>query len=402
MTMEIKIAGLDYRSASVDVREKFTFTESERRELLREIAPYVQEAVLISTCNRTKLAVVSEEEPSELLHRACGCGSFFSLRGEAAVARIFEIAAGLHSQIPLEDQILGQMKEALTASREEKACGPLLGQLFQRAITAGKEVRTKYKALPHECSAAAAACTAAAEFFSQAPAAKDIAGSTDGSPAAPLRGVSALVVGSGEMGMLAAQLLRYRGASVRMTQRRCRKDGAQPPSGVTLIPYDTRYEAMRECALVICATASPHFVLTTKEFGDDGVRRMMIDLAVPRDIEPAFMRRPSVTLVDMDGLGRSALAEGFLREIKKSVAAHTARFHEWRQIHECMPYIEDVCAFAERELANELGCADAEEFSRVRAASRSMMNKLLFSLKERVDIDMAKECYCALAKAVQR
>ncbi|MCD7876311.1 MAG: hypothetical protein LUB57_03000 [Cloacibacillus porcorum] len=67
-----------------------------------------------------------------------------------------------------------------------------------------------------------------------------------------------------------------------------------------------------------------------------------------------------------------------------------------------MPYIEDVCAFAERELANELGCADAEEFSRVRAASRSMMNKLLFSLKERVDIDMAKECYCALAKAAQR
>ena len=160
MTMEIKIAGLDYRSASVDIREKFTFTESERRALLRGIAPHVREAVLISTCNRTELAVVSEEEPSELLHRARGCGSFFSLRGEAAVARVFEIAAGLHSQIPLEDQILGQMKEALAASREEKACGALLGQLFQRAVTAGKEVRTKFKALPHECSAAAAACAA--------------------------------------------------------------------------------------------------------------------------------------------------------------------------------------------------------------------------------------------------
>ncbi len=81
---------------------------------------------------------------------------------------------------------------------------------------------------------------------------------------------------------------------------------------------------------------------------------------------------------------------------------HTRRFHEWRQIHECMPYIEDVCSFAERELAHELGCADAEEYSRVKAATRSMMNKLLFSLKERVDIDMAKECYCALAKAAQR
>lgn len=392
MTMEIKIAGLDYRSASVDIREKFTFTESERRALLRGIAPHVREAVLISTCNRTELAVVSEEEPSELLHRVRGCGSFFSLRGEAAVARVFEIAAGLHSQIPLEDQILGQMKEALAASREEKACGALLGQLFQRAVTAGKEVRTKFKALPHECSAAAAACAAADEFFGER-------GSFSGGP---LRGVPALIVGSGEMGMLAARLLRDRGASVRMTQRRRRKDGAQPPSGVTLIPYESRYEAMRECRLVICATASPHFVLTTKEFADDGVRRLMIDLAVPRDIDPAFIKRPSATLVDMDGLGHEALPADFMREIKKSVAEHTRRFHEWRQIHECMPYIEDVCSFAERELAHELGCADAEEYSRVKAATRSMMNKLLFSLKERVDIDMAKECYCALAKAAQR
>lgn len=384
MATEIKIAGLDYRSASVDIREKFTFTESERRALLREVAPYAQEAVLISTCNRTELAVVSEEEPAELLHRARGCGNFFSLRGEAAVARIFEIAAGLHSQIPLEDQILGQMKDALSASREEKTCGALLGQLFQRAVTAGKEIRTKYKALPHECSAAAAACTAAAEGLKS------------------LHGVPALVVGSGEMGMIAAQLLRDRGAVVRMTRRRCRKDGAQPPSGVELIPYDKRYEALRECRLVICATASPHFVLTAKEFPDDGISRMMIDLAVPRDIEPAFMKRPSVTLVDMDGLGRGVLPADFLREIKKSVAEHTRRFHEWRQVHECMPYIEDVCSFAERELASELGCESDEEYSRVKAASRSMMNKLLFSLKERVDIDMAKECYCALAKAAQR
>ena len=104
----------------------------------------------------------------------------------------------------------------------------------------------------------------------------------------------------------------------------------------------------------------------------------------------------------MDGLGHEALPADFMREIKKSVAEHTRRFHEWRQIHECMPYIEDVCSFAERELAHELGCADAEEYSRVKAATRSMMNKLLFSLKERVDIDMAKECYCALAKAAQR
>lgn len=384
MTTEIKIAGLDYKSATVDIREKFTFTEKERRALLHNIASHVKEAVLLSTCNRTELAVVSDEDPADILHGARGCGNFFSLRGEAAVARIFEIAAGLHSQIPLEDQILSQMKDALKASREEKASGPMLDQLFQRAVTAGKEIRTKYKALPHECSAAAAACTAAAENLGS------------------LRDIHALVIGSGEMGMLAAQMLMQCGALVRMTRRRVRKDGALPPSGVEVISYYDRYKAMADSRLVISATASPHLVLLTKDFPDDGKPRMMIDLAVPRDIEPAFAERSSVTLMDMDGLGCSTLPENFLRDIRKKVAKHVAQFNEWREIHECMPYIEDVCEFAERELVRQLGSTDDEENSRVRAASRSMMNKLLFSLKERVDIDMAKECYCALAKAAQR
>ncbi|MEG1602185.1 MAG: hypothetical protein RR340_01070 [Cloacibacillus sp.] len=382
--MEIKIAGLDHKSAALDVRGKFTFTQSERACFLREAAECAQEAVLITTCNRTELVVLSGEEPQEMLHRARGCGKFFTCRGAEAVRRVFEIAAGLHSQIPLEDQILGQMKEALAASRAEKACGPVLAQLFQRAISAGKEIRTKYKELPHESSAAEAACGAAQEFFGT------------------LRGIGALIVGSGEMGMLSAQLLRDRGALVRMTQRRRRKDGALPPSGVELVSYDDRYSVMSQSSLVVCATASPHFVLSPSEFPDDGKRRMLVDLAVPRDIEPAFAKRPSVTLVDMDGLGQSALSDDFMKEIRGLLAEQIKGFEEWRQIHECMPYIEDVCAFAERELAGELGCAQCGESDKVRAASRKMMNKLLFTLKERVDIDMAKECYHALAKAAQR
>lgn len=382
--MEIKIAGLDYRIAPLDVRAKFAFTETARREFLHEISPFAQEAVLISTCNRTELATFGDCEPAELLHRSRGCGSFFTLKGEAAVRRIFEIAAGLHSQIPLEDQILSQMKEALTASDEEKCCGPVLNQLFRRAVTAGKEIRTSYKEMPHESSAASAAITAAVEYFGS------------------LKGLRALIVGSGEMGMLAAQLLRTKGAEVLMTQRRVRKDGALPPSGVKVIPFDERYSAMKESRLVVCATASPHLVLETEQFPDDGMPRLLIDLAVPRDIEQAFARRASVTLTDMDGLGQQPLPDSFLREIERKLEESTLGFARWRQVRECMPYIEDVCAFAERELTQELGCAEGEEYSRVSEASRRMMNKLLFTLKERVDIDMAKECYCALAKAAQK
>ncbi|MCR5335836.1 MAG: hypothetical protein K6E42_04710 [Synergistes sp.] len=384
MSLEFKLAGLDYRSATVAVRERFSFTESGRRELLRSIAPYVEEAVLISTCNRTELVALCEEDPADLLRRARGCGDFFSLSGEAVVERVFDIAAGLHSQIPLEDQILGQMKDALSEARQEKVCGAVLGQLFQHAVAAGKEIRAKFKTIPHETSAAAVACSEAASFFGS------------------LREVRTLVVGSGEMGMTAAGLLAEKGASVRMTQRRIRKDGALPPAGVTLIPYSSRYDAMKESALVICATASPHFVLNADDFADDGRSRLMIDLAVPRDIDPSFSDRPSVTLVDMDGLGCSALPDGFPAEVRKYLDADIRRFHEWLDMRECMPYIEDVCAFTERELAHELGCESDEETQRVKEASRAVMGKLLFSLKKGVDMDMAKTCYLALAKAVRQ
>ena len=107
MSGKIRLAGLDHSSAPVEVREKFSLSESARRELLRRISPYVEEAVLISTCNRTELAAVCEDDPADLLRRFCGEGDFFSLSGEAVVERIFEVAAGLHSRIPLEDQILG-------------------------------------------------------------------------------------------------------------------------------------------------------------------------------------------------------------------------------------------------------------------------------------------------------
>ena len=168
-----------------------------------------------------------------------------------------------------------------------------------------------------------------------------------------------------------------------------------------MIAYDARYEALRKCSLVICATASPHCVLAAEDFSDDGAKRLMIDLAVPRDIDPAFAERPSVTLVDMDGLGCKALPEGFMREIRKSLEANIKRFHEWLDVHECVPYIENICSFAEREMVEGLGCESEEERLRVKEASRAMMNKLLFSMKKGVDMDMAKECYRALSKGVR-
>lgn len=380
--MRLMAAGLDQRDSALETRERFAFTASAAEDFMREMRERGVESILLSTCNRTELFVFADEDPRDILREARGEADFFFFEGADAVRHVFEVAAGLRSQIPVEDQILGQMKNALTSARAVGSCGPTLSRLFQGAITAGKDIRTEFKKHPHETSVAQRAVRKAGEALGG------------------LEGARALVVGSGEIGMLCASLLAERGASVTMTRRRCRKDGAKPPRGVEIISYDDRYEAVKSSDVIIGATASPHYVLLAKDLEAPARPLVIADLAVPRDIEPAIGNFPNVTLYDMDSLGCDALPAGLRAAIEGIMNEHIARFYEWHHIHECMPMIEEIRSFAEREMAAELS-GSACDSDAVREASRNMINKLLFSLKEKVDMDMAKNCYSALAKAAR-
>ena len=185
-----------------------------------------------------------------------------------------------------------------------------------------------------------------------------------------------------------------------MTLHRRRKDGMKPPKGVRLISYDDRYEAAKSSRVIVGATASPHYVLLAKDYEAPAGGAVIADLAVPRDIEPAIGNFPNVTLYDMDSLGCDALPADLRAAIERIMDEHISRFYEWHHIHECMPMIEEIRSFAEREMAAELS-GSAYDCDAVREASRNMINKLLFSLKEKVDMDMAKNCYSALAKAAK-
>ncbi len=380
--MRLMAAGLDQRESALETRERFAFTASAAGDFMRSMSERGIEAILLSTCNRTELFVFADEDPRELLREARGGADFFFFEGAEAVRHVFEIAAGLRSQIPVEDQILGQMKNALASARAEKSCGPTLSRLFQGAISAGKDIRTEVKKRPHESSVAQRAVRRARETLGG------------------LSGRRALVIGSGEIGMLCSSMLASEGARVSMTLRRYRKDGARPPKGVEVIPYTERYGAAKDCDLIIGATASPHYVLLAKDFEAPSKRLVIADLAVPRDVEPEIGNLAGVTLFDMDSLGCDALPAELRAVIERIMDEHIARFYEWHHIHECMPMIEEIRSFAEREIAAELS-GSACDSDAVREASRNMINKLLFSLKEKVDIEMAKNCYSALAKAAR-
>lgn len=380
--MRLMAAGLDQRESALDARARFAFTASAAEEFLRAMKARGIEAVLLSTCNRTELCVFSEEDPRALLREARGEADFYFYEGAEAVRHVFEVAAGLCSQIPVEDQILGQMKRALEAAHKTGCCGATLSRLFQSAVTAGKEIRTEVKKRPHESSVAQRAVRQIKETLG------DIAGER------------ALVIGSGEIGMLCASMLAAAGASVTMTRRRHRRDGASPPKGVNIISYDMRYEAAKNCSIIIGATASPHCVLLANEFKTESPRVAAVDLAVPRDIEPAIGTMEGVTLYDMDSLGCDTLPADLRETIERIIEAHVERFREWQHIRDCMPLIEEIRSYAERKMADELS-----EFGYdgeiVREASRNMIDKLLFSLKEKVGLEMAETCYSALAEAAK-
>ena len=383
--MKIEIAGVDYQKTPIEIREKFSFTASAVSDFLEKIKEESDECILISTCNRTELCVISDTQPSEFLRRTRGDAHFFSLSGNDAVSHIYELAAGLCSQVPFEDQRLGQMKTALALSREAKCCGPVLSQLFQSAITAGKEIRTEVKKSPdkHAASAAHIACAKAkAELGS-------------------LQGEKTLIIGSGEIGMLCAQLFSDEGSDVTMTIRRKREDGLLPPPCVSVISYDSRYDAAKDCSVIIGATSSPHFVLTEEHFARPSKKTVILDLAVPRDIDPNIKNFDGVSLFDMDRLGQSAISSELFKITEEILKRHRSRFNEWQNVRECMPMIEDVCSFAEREMLSELSPSDMSERIKIKEAARNMVGKLLFTMKEKVDSDMAKNCYTALAKAAR-
>ena len=115
--MRLMAAGLDQRESALETRERFAFTASAAEDFMREMKGRGVESVLLSTCNRTELFVFADEDPRGILREARGDADFFFFEGAGAVRHVFEVAAGLRSQIPVEDQILGQMKNALAAAR---------------------------------------------------------------------------------------------------------------------------------------------------------------------------------------------------------------------------------------------------------------------------------------------
>ena len=387
--MNLCMSGLDWQKAPIGLREALSFTRGRVLELDRLIraGDGVEGCVLLSTCNRTELYLSCAEgaspEPGELLCRAAGlpyapfAAAFVTRRGEAAARHLMEVAGGLRSQIWGEDQILTQVKGAIAAAREAGTADGVLEILFRNAAAAGKEIKTRVPLTGVPRSAAQSAVDRLAEA------------------AGGLAGRRALVIGNGEMGRLAASLLHQAGCAVTVTLRTYRHGETVVPAGCAVVPYEARFTAMEGADIVLSATTSPHYTVTVEQ-----LRRVarpparVVDLAMPRDVDPAAGELPGVTLYNVDALGAEQHRGQVPQAVRDILSDHMERFYGWERYRRCLPALEALkLAVTERILSYpEVGeeALDREDLAALTAARA--VDLVAGALKERFGPEDLERC----------
>ncbi|MBD3670927.1 MAG: glutamyl-tRNA reductase [Gammaproteobacteria bacterium] len=309
--MSLLAFGINHKTAPVDIREKVAFDPDHLPDALRELVsrPSIQEAAILSTCNRTELYCETEnaEEFEEVLRWFCDYHQLdidsvrpyiYAHPDSSAVKQIMRVASGLDSLILGEPQILGQMKDAFSAATEAGTVGSLLSRLFQQTFTVAKKVRTDTAIGSSPVSVAFAAVTLARQFFSD------------------MNTHTALLIGAGDTTELVARHLSEQGIGrliiANRTVEKARVLAAE--LGGYAIGLHEIPQHLTEADLVISSTASQE-PLVTKTIAQAALKGrkhrpiLMVDIAVPRDIEPNVADLDDIYLYTVDNL-QSIIQEG--------------------------------------------------------------------------------------------
>jgi glutamyl-tRNA reductase len=384
--MNLLLVGVSHRVAPVELRERVALTGEEAAALAGQLAEETGEAVCLSTCNRTELYLAGEAVP-DVAERAVATlaersgldetrlrSVLYRLEDEAAGIHLFRVAAGLDSMVPGEGEILGQVRDAYEAGKP----GPLLDRLFRQAIHAGKKVRTETAIAESPASVSSAAAALAEQVFGD------------------LSGCRVLLVGAGKIGELAARNLASRGAEIAVVANRSVDKAAELSErfGGRAVSLDDVSAELARVDVVLSSTSAPGHVLTRADVAPKLAERkgrplFLIDIAVPRDLDPAIHELEGCYLYDIDDL-ESVVAEslaGRRREAARAeeiVLDEAERFRAWQASRDVVPAIASLRALAEEIRASELERARARlekltdaERRAVEAVTARIVDKLL-------------------------
>lgn len=399
--MKIYVTGINYRTAPVQIRENLSFNLAEEQQALLHMAgfPQVDECVLLSTCNRTEIYIYTETpnfDQTLIENELCRVKSlpaaeyrryFYFYQGMNAVKHLFRVAAGLDSMVMGEDQVLGQVKKAHRTALQVGTSRTYLNTLFREAVTSAKSVKRSGNLPKIPGSVASLAVKMVQQRLSGG-----------------WRGKTVLLIGSGEIsGLVCASLAHMRVKKIMIASRRRRemtsRPGGLPP--VEYVDYNERYDFMDEADVIVSATASPHYTITRDRLKESIIsrkERMLVDLAVPRDIDADSQELPGVVYINIDNLAENVEAGWELRiseniKAEKIMNEGMLAFEKWYEFRNMLPLIKEIQdtfdGYATEKINQtiaKLKSASPEDKEVVQKSMRNLtnylLNKHIYAVKE--------------------
>ncbi|MEE4253536.1 MAG: glutamyl-tRNA reductase [Desulfuromusa sp.] len=390
--MNIVIVGLSHKTAPVEIREKVAFSPTEMEGPLHQVLalPSVSEAVIVSTCNRVELYVISRQSDAAIIELKQFLADFHALNidtlaphlydfsGTAAIQHVLRVASSLDSMMIGEPQILGQIKTAYGYACEYKTVGLILNRFLHKAFSVAKRVRSETAIASNAVSVSFAAVELARKIFDS------------------LENKTVMLIGAGEMCELAAKHFINNGVSKVLVTNRTfsRAEKLAEEFNGTAVNFENFQEQLHRVDIVLSSTGAPDYVLGAKKLKEVCKERrykpmFLIDIAVPRDIDPAANKLDSIYLYDVDDL--QGVVQANLKERQKEatkaeliINEEVGQFQNWLATLEVKPTIvalrqkmEQVRqAEMEKTFSNLNGLNDKERKA-IESMTSAIINKIL-------------------------
>ncbi len=401
--MPFAVVGLNHRTAPIEIRERFAFAATEMPDVLAHVLANgsVSEAALISTCNRTEfyLHPTDPEKAIPFVIQTLATQAaqlpkpadryLYVKRGQETVEHLYRVVSGLDSMMLGEVQVQGQVRDAYELARsltgQRQAVRAVFNRLFQNALAVGGRVRSETRLSEGAASVPSAAVELARKIFGS------------------LRGRRGMVIGAGDMGELTLQCLVAEGVTSVMVASRnmVRAQKVAAEYGGTTVAFADFWEQLPDQDIVITSTAAPHAMITLREFQ----RRMpaklksplfIIDIAIPRDVEPAIGELPNVFVYSVDDLQHIVTANFERRkaEVPKAEAIireEVENFWRWYAGLRAVPFIRQLRERAEgmrqsevERTLSQLAHLAPEDRERVERLTRNLLQKVLHQPTARI------------------
>jgi glutamyl-tRNA reductase len=412
----LAVIGLNFRTSPVAVRERFWISEPRRYEAQQRLvrSEGIEEVIVLATCNRTEFFLWASDVPTaansvlrfltqEYHLRLCEWSHFYRLMDDVALTHIFRVCSSLDSMVLGEPEITGQVKQAWAQAQQAGTTGRFLDAVMQKAMTVSKRVRTE----------TAIGSSAVSVPYATVELSRKVLGE--------LKGREILLIGAGKMSDRAAHYLMKAGANhVKVMNRTLeRAEDMAKKMGATAVTFEDREQHLKTADIIVSSTACPNYILSRKEAEAIAKQRehkpmVVIDIAVPRDIDPAVREVEGIHLFDMDDLeevvkhnavGRRAAAEAAEEVVQAEVQGFRRKLMAERVVPTIVALrqrLDDLCRQELEVLREEFGPFTEDQNQALTTLTNHITQRIAGSLARELKELPERNEQEALAAAVKR